>query len=197
MAKFGSKGDTLDPITLYRLLGSWRAGERRAMEPLHLFIFNELRVLASRAIRLERAGHTLQPSALVNEVFLELMRAPQLELRSRAHFFGIAANLMRQILIQDIRRRTALKRGGAEVRVSLDEASVLTDPQQIHHLDLHRALESLRRIEPRQAQIVRLRYFLGLEIREIAQKLRISTATVKRDWSAAKAWLHQRLERAR
>jgi RNA polymerase sigma-70 factor, ECF subfamily len=154
-------------------------------------VYAELRRLASHYLRHERNGHTLQPTALVHEVYLRLSR--EMQWRGKAHFFSVAAPLMRQILVDYSRRRRAAKRGGDAERVSLDHAAlpIVERPEDIVALD--EALEGLAAVDPLQARIVELRFFSGLSIEETAEVVQLSASTVKRDWSVAKAWLAREL----
>ena len=144
-------------------------------------------------MRAERQDHTLQPTALVNEAFLRLTRDSQLQPESKTHFFGIAARVMRQILIQHAREKAAQKRGGGAVQVTLGDDIAADRGQTVDVMDLHKALDDLTRLDPRQVRIVELRYFAGMSVQEVASELELSPATVKREWSTAKAWLFRRL----
>jgi len=154
-------------------------------------VYAELRRLAGVYLRKERSGHTLQPTALVHEVYLRLSR--EVQWRDRAHFFSIAAPLMRQILVDYSRRRRAAKRGGDAERVSIDHAVLPVIERAEDIVALDEALEALSRVDPQQARIVELRFFSGLGIEETASVLKISPSTVKRDWNIAKAWLAREL----
>jgi RNA polymerase sigma factor (TIGR02999 family) len=173
------------------LLRQFRAGDAAATARLVAAVYDELRHVAARALRNERPGHTLQPTALVNEVFLRLVKSGGVDCHDRAHFFGIAAKLMRQILVDYARQHDAAKRGGAKVTIA-DEMFVsqnrLEDVIAWDHL-LHR----LEELDPRQSQIVELRFFAGLTVEEIAKAMGIAAPTVKREWASAKAWLHREL----
>jgi RNA polymerase sigma factor (TIGR02999 family) len=146
-------------------------------------------------MRRERPGHTLQPTALVHEAFLRLINQSQVDWRNRAHFFGAAARLMRQILINHAEARQAGKRGGAAERVSLNDADHSAVVHEIDLIALNEALANLERIDPQQARIVELRYFSGLTVEEVAEVIGVSSATVKREWSTARAWLRRELSR--
>ena len=190
-------GDTGHDIT--DLLVAWRAGDAAAVERLMKLVYDELRRQAGRAMRREDAAHTLQPTALVNEAYLRLLDQRRIEWRNRAQFFGVAANVMRRILVDHARRRRAEKRGGGDAAVSLNDAE--RSPNQrvaddgIDVLVLHDAIELLNGFDPTQARIVELRYFAGLSIEETADALELSTATIKREWAIARAWLRRELER--
>ena len=167
----------------------WNRGEQGALNELVPVIYKELRRLAASHLRRERQGHTLQPTALVNEVFLRLVGEQEIKWQSRAHFFGIAARLMRRILIDHARARQAAKRGGPHYSLSLSEADRVADQSAVNLLSLHLALERLAELDPQQSQVVELRFFGGLTIEESAEVLSVSHATVERDWRAARAWL--------
>lgn len=156
-------------------------------------IYEELLRLAYRQLRREREGHTLQPTALVHETYLRLVDQSQVDSRNRVQFFGIAANLMRQILVNHAERRQAAKRGG-DNRVAFEEAANLVEPQQVDLIELDRALDKLARLDPRQSRIVELRFFGGLSEEEVAEFLDISKSTVKREWQSARAALYYELK---
>jgi len=179
-----------------RLLLEWGAGDRAALDRLVPLVFDELRRLAQSYLRRERADHTLQPTALVNEAYLRLVDQQGLRWQSRAHFFGIAANLMRQILVDHARRRAAEKRGGADLqRLSLTQAERVVGRADVDVLALNEALDRLAEFDPQQARIVELKFFAGLTIEETAEVLGVSHATVERDWKLARAWLKRELSR--
>jgi RNA polymerase sigma factor (TIGR02999 family) len=177
------------------LLREWRGGDRTALDRLMRLVYDELRRLAKSYLRREREGHTLQSTALVNEAYLRLVEQAGADWQSRAHFFGVAAQLMRQILVDHARERRAAKRGGGEERLALDEAMEVPHRRPVDLLALDDALNDLAKFDPRQAHIVELRYFGGLEIDETAEVLGISASTVKREWNLAKAWLYGQLNR--
>jgi len=156
-------------------------------------VFTELRVLAGIYLKRERPGHTLQPTALVNEVYLRLVDREQVTWENRAHFFGLAARMMRRLLVNHAEARRAEKRGGGAAKVSLDEAVLPGCAPEVDVLGLDAALQELERLDPRQGQVVEMRYFSGLSIAETAEALQISPATVKRDWETAKLWLRRRM----
>jgi RNA polymerase sigma factor (TIGR02999 family) len=179
------------------LLAEWRAGSAEAEERLMLTVHRELRRLAASYLRRERPGHTLQPTALVNEAYLRLVGQQHVQWRNRAHFFGIAAHMMRRILVDQARRRRALKRegfAGEPVPVS-QVADPARAGQSVDVLTLHDALTGLAALDQRQADIVELRYFGGLTIEEIAVAQSVSAATVKRELTTAKLWLRRHLNR--
>jgi RNA polymerase sigma factor (TIGR02999 family) len=183
-----------DTHEVTRLLQELRDGRDDAAERLAALVYDELHVLASRAMRGEKAGHTLQPTALVHDVFLRLVDARTVEWKSRAHFYGLAAQAMRRVLVDHARRRNALKRDGG-VRVTLDDdVAESTDASSIDLIALDDALAKLAALDARQARVVELRFFAGLDVEQTAEALGISPATVKRDWTFAKAFLHTELE---
>jgi RNA polymerase sigma factor (TIGR02999 family) len=178
------------------LLRRWSEGDPQALETLIPLVYEELRRLAASYLRSERPGHTLQPTALVHEAYLRMLGQKNVLWQNRSHFFGIAAQMMRRILIDDARRRSAAKRDGGPLRVDLDvlengEASV---DRATELLALDRALEQLEKLDPRQARIVELRFYGGLTVEETAEVAGISTATVKREFRIARAWLRQELD---
>jgi len=186
---------TSRPDEITQLLIAWNQGDQRARDELTPLIYDELRRLARGLLRRERPGHTLQPTALVHEAFLRLIDQSQVNWQNRAHFFGAAARLMRQILINHAEARRAAKRGGEAERVSLNDVDHSTQGQEIDLIALDEALTNLERIDPRQGRIVELRYFSGLTIDEIAEVMDLAPVTVKREWVAARAWLRRELSR--
>ena len=181
-----------------RLLQGWRNGDRKALDTLLPVVYKELRRLAHLQLRKERPDHTLQSAALVNEAYLRLLglNAPRWE--GRSHFFAIAAQQMRQILVDHARRHRAGKRGGRAGALSLDDSGLLEQGKS-RNLDvvaLDDALHALAQIDARKAQVVELRFFGGLNFEETAEVLRVSAVTVARDWSTARAWLHREVSRA-
>ena len=179
------------PQQVTQLLAAWGGGDRAALDELMPLVYDELRRLARQHMGRERRGHTLQTSALVNEAFLRLVDQKNIRWQDRAHFFGIAARLMRQVLVDYARRRGYAKRGGTRCRVALDEALVVSEARAADVVALDEALNRLAQIDPRQDQIVELRFFGGLSIEETAEVLGVSPGTVMRDWTFAKAWLRQ------
>jgi len=175
-----------------RLLRSLQNGKAAAQAELIPLVYDELRRMAARYMRGERPGHTLQATALVHEAFLKLTEQ-NASWQNKAHFFGIASQVMRHILIDHARGRVRVKRGGAQQRILLDEGLLLTDALSEELLALDQALERLAKLDPRQAHIVELRFFGGLSVEEAAEVAGVSPKTVKRDWSLAKAWLYQEL----
>ena len=181
------------PGEVTNLLIQLRHGNRDAESRLMPLVYTELRRLAGRYMRGERPGHTLQATALVHEAYLRLVGQKDVDWQNRAHFFGVAANLMRRILVDHARTKLAKKRGGDDQRVSLDEAMLVQSKAHPQLLALDEALDRLAKRDPRQARVVDLRYFGGLNDEETAEVLGISVRTVKRDWNVARAWLYQQL----
>jgi RNA polymerase sigma factor (TIGR02999 family) len=176
------------PIT--QLLIAWSDGHREALEDLVPLVYDDLRRMAAGYMRYEGAGHALQPTALVHEAYVRLIDQRKVKWRNRAHFFGVAAGMMRRILVDQARRRRAEKRGGQWERVTLTGVEAAADgPDEVDVLTLHGALERLAAFDPRQERIVELRYFGGLTIEETAEVVGLSPATVVREWTIAKAWL--------
>jgi len=175
------------------LLGDWSRGDRDALNQLLPVVYAELRRMAARQLRSERVGHTLQPTALVHEVYLRLVDQRNVDWQNRAHFFGVAAQVMRRILVDHARRQRAAKRGGGLPRVSIDEAKEAVAPDGIPVLALDQALDRLAGMDEDLARIVELRAFGGLTIEESACVLKVSPSTAKREWRTAKAWLTREL----
>lgn len=176
------------------LLQDWRRGDRGALERLMPLVYDELRRLAHRYMTRERAGHTLQTTALVNEAYLRLVDAHHVSWQNRAHFFAISANLMRRILVDFARTRGYKKRGGEARRVDFDEAFFASKGRDADFLALDDALNALAELDPRKAKVVELRYFGGLTPKETAEVLKVSPDTVFRDWRLAKVWLLRELK---
>jgi RNA polymerase sigma factor (TIGR02999 family) len=177
------------------LLLAWGDGDVSALDQLIPLVHGELRHIASRYMAGERVGHTLQPTALVNEVYLRLVDIEHVRWENRAHFMAVAARLMRRVLVDFARSRRYQKRGGGRQRVALDEALVVDVGRGHDLLALDDALDELARVDTRQSEIVVMRFFAGLTVEEIAGVLGISIATVMRDWKVAKAWLLRELDR--
>ena len=175
------------------LLGDWSRGNRTALNQLLPVVYAELRRVAARQLRNERADHTLQPTALVHEVYLRLVDQRHVDWQNRAHFFGVAAQVMRRILVDHARRHRASKRGEGVRCVSIDEARGVAASNEIPFLALDHALNRLEMVDAQLAKIVELRAFGGLTIEEAAHVLSVSPSTAKRDWRTAKAWLHRDL----
>jgi RNA polymerase sigma factor (TIGR02999 family) len=176
-----------------QLLIAWSNGDQSAFDKLMPLIDEELRRLAHRYMSRERAGHTLQTTALVNEAFLRLVNRKNLQWQNRAHFFGLAAQVMRTILVDHARSHASAKRGGGTRNLELDEALVVSQQKASEVIALDEALKQLALIDPRQSRIVELRFFGGLTVEEAAEVLRVSPVTIKREWSTAKAWLYHEL----
>ena len=184
--------DTSASVT--RLLGEWQAGDQAALDRLLPLVYGELRAIAGRYLSRESSAHTLQSTALVHEVYVKLVGQHSVNWQSRAHFFGIAAQMMRRILVDHARGQHRLKRGGPAATLSLDEAMAVSEPEpEIDVIALDVALTSLARIDPRGARVVELRFFSGLTVDETAEVMSISPGTVKRDWTTARAWLYREM----
>jgi len=176
-----------------RLLVDWSNGDQAALDKLLPLVNDELRRLARRYMRRESPGHTLQTSALVNEAYLRLIDQKHVQWQNRAHFFGIAAQLMRRILIDHARSHHYAKRGGGALKVSLDEAAAVTEARAAELLAVDEALEKLTAMDERKGRIVELRFFGGLTEEETAEVIGVSLPTAQREWRAAKAWLRRML----
>jgi RNA polymerase sigma factor (TIGR02999 family) len=175
------------------LLDDWSRGDRRALDRLLPLVYTELRRIAARQLRHERAGHTLQSTALVHEAYLRLVAQRNVDWQNRAHFFGVAAGIIRRILVDHARRQATQKRGGGGQRVPLEEIVATETAAGIPVLALDHALSRLEQLDPGLAQIVELRAFSGLTIDEAAHVLKVSPSTAKREWRTAKAWLTREL----
>ena len=173
------------------LLAAWSRGDKEALDKLMPLVYDELRRLARQHMRRERAGHTLQTTALVNEAYMRLVDQRRAQWQNRAQFFGVAARLMRRILVDHARSRHRLKRGGDAHKISLDEAATVSQEQSTDLLAVHEALKKLEVMNERMGRIVELRFFGGLSIEETAEVIKVSPATVKKDWTFAKAFMHQ------
>lgn len=174
-----------------QLLVRWRDGDREALEKLMPLVYEELRRLARHYLRQERSDHTLQSTALVHEAYLRLAGEHAPQWQNRAHFFGIAARLMRQILVEHARSRATAKRGGSACKLTLDDSIALPQQIDVDVVALDKALNELSEMDAQQSRIVELRFFGGLTIEDTSEVLGISTATVKRDWITARAWLYR------
>ena len=178
-----------------QLLLQWNDGDPKALERLMPLVYNELRRLAANYLRRERPNHTLQPTALVNEAYIKLIDQRHAHWQNRAQFFGVAAQLMRRILVDHARQHKAAKRGGpSQERLSITNAERLSATPEVDLLALNEALEELTEFDPQQGRIVELKFFGGLSIEETAEVLGIGHATVERDWKMARAWLRRKLE---
>jgi RNA polymerase sigma-70 factor (ECF subfamily) len=178
-----------------QLLQSWNQGDQSAIEKLVPLVYDELHRLAQRYMSDERPGHTLQPTALVNEAYLRLVDSAHADWESRAHFFAVCAQVMRRVLVDWARSRQALKRGGDVCVLDLDEALATTKQPGTNLVALDDALNTLAAVDPRKAQVVELRFFGGLNVKEVADILKVSPETVQRDWKLAKSWLRRELSR--
>jgi RNA polymerase sigma factor (TIGR02999 family) len=189
----GTNQDATETSAVSGLLRAWSKGDVTAREKLMALVYEELRRRAAAYLRRERTDHTLQPTALVNEAYLRLIGQERVVWRSRAHFYGVAAQMMRRILVDHARGHGRDKRFGAAVRVALDERAGTIEPRDCELLLLDQALEELAAIDPQQARIVELRYFGGLTEGEVASVLAVSRSTVTREWLIAKGWLYRRI----
>jgi RNA polymerase sigma-70 factor, ECF subfamily len=176
-----------------RLLSAWREGERAALDQLFPIVYRELRQIAHRQLRAERPAHTLSTTALVHEAYLKLVRLDHVQWKNRAQFFAIAARAMRRILVDYALSRKRQKRGGGEKLLDLDDVVVMIDSRADEMVALNQALERLEAIDPRQVRVIECRVFAGMSVEETAEALELSAATVKRDWSVARAWLNREL----
>ncbi len=179
-----------------QLLVDWSQGDEKALEELLPLVYDELHRLAEHYMSRERSDHTLQPTALVNEVYLRLVDQTRVEWRNRAHFIGVAAQLMRRVTVKHAQRHRAAKRGGGSPVVPFDEAVVPAAASEEDVIALDEALERLQELDPRQSRIVEMRFFGGLTGKEMAEVLGVSQATIDREWRMARAWLRRELERA-
>ena len=175
------------------LLASYGRGNKESLDQLMPIVYDELRRRAARYLRGEQAGHTLQTTALIHEAYVRLVDQRNMQWQNRAHFFGIAAQMMRRILVDHARSKKRVKRGGSEIRVSLDDVIVAAKGQDLDIVALDEALDRLAQLDEQQSRVVELRFFSGLSVEETAEVMGISKSTVKRDWSMAKAWLHREL----
>src|SRR6266403_2923462 len=175
------------------LLGKWSQGDQAALAELTPLVYEELRRLAHREMGAERPDHTLQTTALVNEAYLRLADQTHPRWQNRAHFFAVAARAMRRILVSYARSQRSQKRGGGALKVDLDEAALVSPEESQEIVDLHEALERLATLDSRKAQVVELKYFGGLNYDEMAEVLKISRVTVRRDWEFARLWLYTEL----
>lgn len=177
-------------------LASCKGGDTATLERLLPLVYDELHRRAVQAFSRERAGHTLQPTALVHEAYLRLMEQHETSWKNRAQFFGIAAQMMRRILVSHARARQAAKRGGDEQRITLDEGLAAAPARDVNLLALDEALTKLETIDPEKSRMVELRFFSGLSVEETAQMMGLSPRTIDRQWHTAKAWLHRELAAA-
>jgi RNA polymerase sigma factor (TIGR02999 family) len=180
------------PLTT--LLAGWRGGDPAAADELIATVYQELHRLAARYMLGERPDHTLQPTALVNELFLKLLDSDPVDWQNRAHFFAVAAGQLRRILVNHARDRHAEKRGGKRVKLALTDVNGLAEPREQDLLELNEALDRLEEVDERAARVIELRFFAGLTEAEAAEVLGISVATLKRDWAFGRAWLLRHLQ---
>ena len=183
-----------DPVDVTALLNRWRDGDSAALNGLIEVVHNELRRIAHRLMRGERADHTLQTSALIDEAYLRLIDQRRASFNNRGHFFAVSAQIMRRILVDYARSRGYAKRGGRAVHVSLDDVAVAGPERSPDIVALDDALSLLEKTDARKARVVELRYFAGLTVEEVAEALEIAPVTVMRDWKFARAWLRRTLE---
>ena len=183
------------PEEITQLLLDWGNGDKQALDKLMPFVYDELRRLAKSYMRNQRSDHTLQTTALVNEAYLRLIDSSQVRWQNRTHFFAISAQLMRRILVDFARTKKAKKRGGDDQKVTFDEALPVSLEKESELIALDEALKQLEKMNERQSQIVEMRYFGGMNEKEIAESLDISTRTVRRDWAIARAWLFRELNK--
>ncbi len=186
-----------EPEGVTRMLLNWGQGDQAALERLIPLVYDELRRLAHRYMQRERAGHTLQTTALVNEAYLRLVDQRKANFKNRAHFFAICANIMRRILVDYARSRRYRKREGEARKVSLEEAAALSSERAAEVLAVDEALGKLASIDPRKSRIIELRFFGGLTIEETAEVMGASHATIEREWNTARAWLYREIGRGR
>jgi len=184
---------TESPNEISMILKDWSAGNRASADALLSIVYDELRKIAARYLSKERSGHTLQPTALVHEAYMKLVDISDIRWQDRAHFFAVSANVMRHILVDHARAKQTQKRGGKVHRIALEEATSFSNQEDVDLLAVDDALKELAAFDEIQSQIVELRFFGGLTIEETAHVIGKSPATVKREWSMAKAWLHRKL----
>ena len=188
-------GDDVPQAEITSLLKRWQAGDRQALDEVTPLVYRELHRMASRYLSHERSDQTLQSTALVHEAFLKLVDQRRVDWQSRSHFFGLAARLMRRILVDHARHAHRVKRGGEWQKIQLDDAPEqgASGPDPADLITLDRAMEELEQFDPRQCRIVELRFFAGLSVEETAEAMKLSPATIKREWTIARAWLYQRM----
>jgi RNA polymerase sigma factor (TIGR02999 family) len=187
------KDPARSPHEITQLLAEWSDGNQTALDKLYPLVYDELHKMANRYMKRERKDHTLQTTALINEAYVRMVDQKNVHWENRAHFFAISAQIMRRILIDHARRHHYAKRGGGALKVSLDETAMVASDPASDMLLLDEALNRLAEMDPRRGQVVELRYFGGLNNKEIAGVLKISENTVTRDWNMARAWLYQEL----
>jgi RNA polymerase sigma factor (TIGR02999 family) len=192
-----AKEEFMDNHEVTQLLVQWQKGNKDALDRLLPLVYSEMHRMAAQYLRRERVDHTLQPTALINEAYLRLVGSGEVNCENRAHFFGIAARVMRRILVDHARQHQAEKRGGEVQKVPFDEANEPAAKQQdVNILALDVALTRLAEVDPEQSRLVELRYFAGLTIEDASQVMSMSLGTAKRRWMVAKAWLHREISRA-
>src|SRR5262249_13290152 len=197
-ASFSAKGEAMAMPSAHEvtdLLLAWSNGDQDALDKLTPLVYQELHRLAEHYMKDERPDHILQTTALVNEVYLRLIDWKNVRWKARAHFCGVSARLMRHILVKFARNRLAAKRGGDGLQVSLSEAANMTSARNLDLVALDDALNALAALDPRQSQVIEMRFFGGLSIEETAEALKVSPRSVRRDWSLAQAWLRRELKR--
>jgi RNA polymerase sigma factor (TIGR02999 family) len=177
-----------------QILQAWSSGNQKAFDELFSIVYKELHRIAAAYMRRERPTHTLQPTALINEAYLKLVDKPTMNWRNRAHFYAVAAKIMRRILIDHAREHAAQKRGGGNEKLALEEGLVHEEERDVDLVKLDEALSAFEKIDPEKSRIIELRFFGGLSIEETAEVLSISASTVKRDWRTARAWLRRSLD---
>jgi RNA polymerase sigma-70 factor, ECF subfamily len=187
-----AQADVAAASEVTKLLFAWSGGDQRALEKLAPIVYDELRRMANRYMRRERPGHSLQSTALVHEAYIRLVDYQRMDWHGRAHFFSVAAQAMRRILVEHVRRKNQ-KRGGGVQRVSLEDAVEVGGDRQRNLVALDEAMNALARVDARKSKVVELRFFGGLSIEETAEVLEVSPITVKREWRAARAWLYHEL----
>jgi RNA polymerase sigma factor (TIGR02999 family) len=187
---------TAHSCTITGLLKAWGDGDLQARDDLLPLVYLELRRRARAYLRRERPDHTLQPTALVHEAFIRLAGQDRVDWQNRAHFFGVAAQMMRRILVDHAREHLSAKRPGSALRIAFDERLAAAEPRDCEVLQLEEALRELTILDPRQARIVEFRYFAGMSEREVAEVLAVSRSTVTREWQTARAWLYRRITAA-
>jgi RNA polymerase sigma factor (TIGR02999 family) len=182
------------PRNITQLLHDWRAGDQQALNQLIPLVHQELHRIASRFMKNERRGHTLQTTAVVNEAYEKLVQHQQIQWQDRSHFFAIAAQIMRRILIDHARKRLSAKRPGARDKISLDEVALVSEPRAEELIALDHALTQLAALDPQKSRIVELKFFGGLTTQEIAETEQVSDTTIERQWRTAKAWLYRAIK---
>ncbi|HSE43614.1 MAG TPA: sigma-70 family RNA polymerase sigma factor [Acidobacteriota bacterium] len=183
----------LAPKEISQLLSAWSNGDQEALDKLTPLVYEELHRIAGRYMRRENPGHTLQTSALVNEAYIKLIDQKNVQWQNRAHFFGIAAQLMRRILVDHARKRARVRRGAGATKLSLNETAIVAQSRDTEFILIDNALKNLARIDPSKSRIVEMRFFAGLTTEEIAEVEKVSPSTIEREWRKAKAWLYREI----